>query len=72
MNNINEIMLSQIPCVSVNVSKIIMSKYKTIKNLIAELDIDPDGLKMTDSNGKERKINKSSIENIKIFLSISL
>ena len=30
-NNINEIMLSQIPCVSVNVSKIVMGKYKTIK-----------------------------------------
>ena len=71
-DNINEIMLSQIPSVSVNVSKIIMQKYKTIKNLICELDANPQSLndmKMIDSNGKERKINKSSIENIKIFLS---
>jgi len=72
-NNINEIMLSQIPCVSVNVSKIVMGKYKTIKNLIKELENSPDvlnDLKMVDSKGKERKINKTSIENIKIFLSI--
>jgi ERCC4-type nuclease len=72
-NNINEIMLSQIPCVSVNVSKIVMGKYKTIKNLIKELENSPDvlnDLKMVDSKGKERKINKTSIENIKLFLSI--
>ena len=72
-NNINEIMLSQIPCVSVNVSKIIMGKHKTIKNLITELENNPDvlnDLKMVDSKGKERKINKTSIENIKLFLSI--
>ena len=71
-DNINEIMLSQIPCVSMNVSKVIMKQYKTIKNLIAELDANPDclnNMKMTDSNGKDRKINKTSIENIKIFLS---
>jgi ERCC4-type nuclease len=71
-DNINEIMLSQIPGVSVNVSKVVMQQYKTIKILIAELDTNPDcltNMKMTDINGKERKINKSSIENIKIFLS---
>ena len=70
-DNINEIMLSQLPCVSINVSKTIISKFKTIKNLITELDKDSkvlDNLKMTDSKGKERKISKTAIENIKIFL----
>ena len=69
--NINEIMLAQLPSVSVNVSKVIMGKFKTIKNLILELDNDStviDNLKMVDNKGKERKINKTAIENIKIFL----
>ena len=29
-----------------------------------------DNLKMTDNKGKERKINKTAIENIKIFLEL--
>ena len=70
-DNVNEIMLSQLPSVSINVSKTIMSKFKTMKNLITELDKDSqvlDNLKMVDSKGKERKISKTAIENIKIFL----
>ena len=53
------------------VKELIMGKFKTIKNLILELHRDPsviDNLKMTDNKGKERKINKTAIENIKIFL----
>ena len=70
-DNVNEIMLSQLPSVSINVSKTVMSKFKTMKNLITELDKDSqvlDNLKMVDSKGKERKISKTAIENIKIFL----
>ena len=40
------------------VSKVIMGKFKTIKNLILELDNDPtviDNLKMTDNKGKNGK-----------------
>ena len=38
-DNINEIMLSQIPCVSINVSKVIMQQYKTIKNFNEDIDL---------------------------------
>ena len=64
-DNVNEIMLSQLPSVSINVSKTVMSKFKTMKNLITELDKDSqvlDNLKMVDSKGKERKISKTAIE----------
>jgi len=69
-NNIGEIMLSQIPSVSNNVAQLIMSKYKNILTLIDNLKQDEkclDDLKMN-CNGKERKISKTSVANIKKFL----
>ena len=38
-DNISEIMLSQIPGVSVNVAQTIMTEYKTIKNLIEKMEV---------------------------------
>ena len=72
-DNIGEIMISQIPSVSSNVAAIIMHKYKTIGNLINELQQDNtclDNMKYpcSKTDGKERKINKTSIENIKKYL----
>jgi ERCC4-type nuclease len=69
--NIGEIMLTNIPCVSSKSAIAIMLRFKTIKNLIDELITDDkclDGIKLITPNGNERKINKSCIENIKKFL----
>lgn len=69
-NNIGEIMLSQIPGVSLTCSKTIMVKYLTIKNLIVELEGNSaclDNLIMECKNSK-RKISKTAIKNIKEYL----
>ena len=64
-------MLCQIPGVSSATAVTIMEKYKTIKNLIKELEANPNTLKdisSTNAKGQTRKINKSSISNIIQFL----
>jgi ERCC4-type nuclease len=69
--NIGAIMLCQIPGVSSTTAITIMEKYKTIQNLIKELEKNPDTLKdisSTNAKGQTRKINKSSIANIIQFL----
>lgn len=69
--NIGEIMLTNIPSVSSKSAIAIMLQFKTIKNLIEELIKDNkclDDIKLISSNGHERKINKSCIENVKQFL----
>lgn len=71
IENIGEIMLSNIPSVSSKSAITIMKKYKTIKNLIKELQLDEtclNDIKMSNENGQTRKISKQCIENIKIFL----
>ena len=70
-DNIGEIMLCQIPGISSVTALAIMEKYKTIPNLIKELDNNKDSIKdltYTNSKGQVRKINKTSIENIIKFL----
>jgi ERCC4-type nuclease len=70
-DNIGEIMLCQIPGVSSVTALAIMEKYKTISNLIKEINLDKDCLKemcYTNSKGQIRKINKSSILNIIKFI----
>ena len=69
--NIGAIMLCQIPGVSSATAVTIMEKYKTIQNLIKELEANPNTLKdisSTNAKGQTRKINKSSIANIIQFL----
>ena len=69
-DNIGEIMLAQIPGLSINVAQTIMSKYKTINNLINSLTEDRkciDKLMITCKNG-QRKINKTVVEKILEFL----
>ena len=68
--NIGEIMLAQIPGLSINVAQTIMSNYKTINNLITCLTNDNkclDKLMIPCKNG-ERKINKTVVEKILEFL----
>jgi len=70
-DNIGEIMLCQIPSVSSTTALAIMDKFKTISNLIKELELDPNGLKdisYTNTKGQTRKITKTSIANITKFL----
>lgn len=70
-DNIGEIMLCQIPGVSSTTALTIMEKFKTIPNLIKELEENPDGLKdvsYVNVKGQQRKITKTSIANISKFL----
>jgi ERCC4-type nuclease len=70
-DNIGEIMLCQIPGISSVTALAIMEKYKTIPNLIKEIELNNDSLKdlsYTNAKGQVRKINKTSILNIVKFL----
>ena len=70
-DNIGEIMLCQIPGISSVTALTIMEKYKTIANLIKELESNNDCLKdisSTNAKGQTRKINKTSLSNIVNFL----
>jgi len=69
--NIGEIMLSSIPGVSSKSAITIMREYRTIKNLIKEIELNKnclDEIKIICENGTARKISKTCIENIKNFL----
>jgi ERCC4-type nuclease len=70
-DNIGEIMLCQIPGISSVTALAIMDKYKSIPNLIKELEKNNECLKditSTNAKGQVRKINKTSILNIVKFL----
>jgi ERCC4-type nuclease len=70
-DNIGEIMLCQIPGISSVTALAVMEKYKTIPNLIKELEINIDSMKdlsYTNAKGQVRKINKTCITNIVKFL----
>ena len=61
-------MLMQIPSVNFKSAESILNTYKTIKNLVIQLENNTnclDNIKYEDSN---RKINKTTIENIKNYL----
>jgi len=68
--NISEIMLSQIPNVSINTAKCILNEYKNIENLIKNLRENSECLEnlKIKSKNSERKIGKNTIENIKLYL----
>ena len=65
--NISIIMLSQIPQVSIQTSKIIFERYKNIDTLIHSLKEDPRCLDCIQTE-KKRKINKTTINNILEYL----
>jgi ERCC4-type nuclease len=69
--NIAEIMLTQIPGISSVTALAIMEKYQTFSQLLKALEEDPDCLKgfsYQTEKGSTRKMNKTSIENIKKYL----
>jgi ERCC4-type nuclease len=69
--NIGEIILCQIPGISSVTAITIMKQYGTFPKLIEALRENPnclDGIACESTNGKTRKISKSSIENIRRFL----
>jgi len=71
VNNIGEIILCQIPGISSVTALAIMDKFKTIPNLIKEVDANVDCLQnisYTNAKGQTRKITKTSIANIVTFL----
>lgn len=68
--NIGEIILCQIPGISSITAIAIMNHFKSFNDFIQQLQTNPhciDELTVT-SNGKTRKISKSSIENIRQYL----
>lgn len=69
-DNIGELMLCQIPGVSDVTALAIMSKYKTIPELISNLKENKQCLEDIRSTGTNRRLNKSCIENIIKFLHV--
>jgi len=69
--NIGEIILSQIPGISSVTAIAIMKKFSTFPKFMAELEKDLECMNdiKLETNGKSRKISKSSIENIIKYLS---
>jgi ERCC4-type nuclease len=68
--NIGEIILCQIPGISSVTAMSIMKEFKTFPFLIEELQRNPQCIEnlTIETNGKTRKINKSSLENIRKYL----
>ena len=68
--NIGEIILCQIPGISSVTALAIMKHYTSFPHFIEELQKNPNCLEnmTSESNGKVRKINKTSIQNIKLYL----
>ena len=70
-DNICAIMLCQIPGISAVTAIAIMDKFKTMTDLLKEIELNPDCLNditTTNAKGQVRKINKSSLSNIVQFL----
>ena len=69
-DNINEVMLMQIPGISSTISSQLMIEYKTIYNLVTNLKEDENCLNnfKIQNNNSERKISKKIVNNIKEFL----
>ena len=67
-DNINILMLMQIPGVNLKSAESILNTYKTIKNLAIELETNINCLNNIKYEDSNRKINKTTIENIKNYL----
>jgi len=69
--NINELMLSQIPGISAQSAKVILEKFKTIPLLLEAIQADDkclDDVCYMNAKGDKRKINKTCLTNIRAFL----
>ena len=70
-DNINIIMLACVPGISSKIATQIMNEYKTIQNLLYQLEKEPEVLNtfmMKTESGAMRKISKTCVDNIKKFL----
>jgi ERCC4-type nuclease len=70
-NNIGSLMLCQIPGIHSTTAEAIMKKFGTIENIILQLRENPDCLQelsYVTNKGQTRKISKTVLENIKIYL----
>ena len=72
--NIGVIMLCTIPGISSKTAIVIMNEFKTIGQLIKSFDLNPHCLNHVciETNGKQRKITSTCIENIRKYLMTSL
>ena len=64
-------MLSCVPGINSKTAIQLMCEYKTIQNLLYQLEKDPNCLNtfmLKMDNGNTRKINKNCVDNIKKFL----
>uniref|UniRef100_A0A6C0H7R8 ERCC4 domain-containing protein n=1 Tax=viral metagenome TaxID=1070528 RepID=A0A6C0H7R8_9ZZZZ len=70
--NIDEIMLSQIPGVSINVANTIIKKYGSLSNMIkkGENEIKLEEITFVNKKGKSQKISKTACKNIREYLLI--
>ena len=71
--NIDQIMLSQIPGISIAIANAILNTYQTLSHLTQALLKNPDslqGFSYTTTQGKERKLPKNVISNLNIYLKI--
>ena len=71
-NNINDILLMQIPGISSKISNILLEKYNSLFNLLNTLKNNPtslDNITYITSTGKKRKLNKNIIVEIKKLIS---
>ena len=69
--NINQIMLAQVPGVSSLIAETVIKKYNSLFDLFKTLENEPDALNdltTTTQTGKTRKISKTAISNIKQYL----
>ena len=68
--NIGDIILCQIPGISSTTAMVIMEKFNGFPHFIEELNKNPDCINNLsyEKNGKQRKINKTCVENIKKYL----
>jgi ERCC4-type nuclease len=70
-DNIGEIMISAIPCVSAKTAATIMCEFKTMANLIERMKCDRsclDGLYNVAQTGSKRKLSKICVDNLFKFL----
>ena len=70
-DNIGEIMISAVPCVSAKTAATIMCEFKTMANLIERMKCDRsclDGLYNVAQTGSKRKLSKICVDNLFKFL----
>ena len=71
--NIDQIMLSQIPSISGTIANAILGEFKTLNTLIQKLGDDKNvlsGFSYNTAQGKQRKLPKNVISNLLLYLKI--